>query len=285
MVSGIRESIQIPLPTPANCAPQSLDESEARANLTAVMVIRISSETALDLLEGLIRSDNFRNATNWLNELSDDLDDLTEQVQTGLRQAQNFAQDLGDELEGTMNDIDHACNAMINEAQAALEQRSAEITNFVAHQQAALDQLSLELQKVLNGATADLVRIAKEECEECKNDDTLLVAARKSLDSFDQLQRGAFDTLEGMIKNAVGDLVNVEHVGLHGKITADARQQQPFVITIKGQFGGSKDFLFQLEWMPWRPGADDMALFKKLTDMVMAFLKGDAVGTKKLAEA
>ena len=285
MVSGIRESKKFHCPTHANSTSQSLDESEARANLTAVIVIRISSETALDLLERLVRSGKFRDATNWLNELGDDLNNLTEQVETGFRQAQNFVKDLGDELEGTMKDIDHACDTMINEAQATLEQKSAEITNFVAQQQAALNQLNLDLQKVINGATADLVRIAKEECEKCKNDDTLLVAARKSLNSFDQLQRGAFDTLEGMIKNAVGDLVNVEHVSLYGKITADVRQQQPFVITIKGQFGGSKAFMFQLEWMPWRPGADDMALFKKLTDMVMAFLKGDAVGLKKLAEA
>ena len=272
-------------PIPANASSQSLDEAEARANLTAVIVIRRSSETALDLLETLVRSDSFRNATNLLDRIGDELNDITEQVQTGLRQAENFAKDFGDELEGTMKDIDQACNTMINEAQAALEQKSAEIANFVAQQQAALNQLNLDLQKVINGATADLVRIAKEECEKCKNDDTLLVAARKSLNSFDQLQRGAFDTLEGMIKNAVGDLVNVEHVSLYGKITADARQQLPFVITIKGQFGGSKAFMFQLEWMPWRPGADDMALFKQLTDMVMACLKGDAVGLKKLADA
>ena len=245
-------------------------------------MIRESAEIALDVLDRRVVSDNFRNATNWLNQLSDDLKDLTVQVETGLDQAEDFVKDLADELEGTLNDIDHACNTMINEAQAALEQKSAEISNFVAQQQAKLNQLNLDLQKVINGATADLVRIAKEECEKCKNDDTLLVAARKSLDSFDQLQRGAFDTLEGMIKDAVGDLVNVERVSLHGKITADARRQQPFVITIEGRFGGSRAFVFQLEWMPWRPGADDMALFETLTDMVMAFLKGDAVGLKKI---
>ena len=253
--------------------------------MAAVRFKRQAAESALDLVAAVVRSNNFRDATNWLDKLRDELDDLTEQVQTKLRQAENFAKDLGDELQGAMNDIDHACNTVINEAQATLERKSAEIRNFVAQQQAELNQLGLDLQKVTNGATAYLVRNAKEECEKYKNDDTLLVAARKSLDSFDQLQRGAFDALDRMIRNAVGELVTVEHVGLHGKITADAGRQRPFVITIKGQFGGLRAFMFELEWMPWRPGADDMALFKRLTDMVMAFLKGDKVRLKKLAEA
>ena len=253
--------------------------------MATVRFKRIAAESALDMVEAVIRSNKFRGARSWLDKLRDELDDLTEQVQTKLRQAENFAKDLGDELQGAMDDIDHKCDTMINEAQATLEKTSAEIGNFVAQQQAELNQLGLDLQKVINGATADLVRDAKGECEKYKNDDTFLVAARKSLDSFDQLQRGAFDTLDKMIKHAVGELVTVEHVGLHGKITADARRQRPFIITIKGQFGGFRAFMFELEWMPWRPGADDMALFKQLTDMVMAFLKGDKVGLKKLAEA
>ena len=247
-------------------------------------MLRQGAETALDRVEETVRSDEFRVATNVLNRLGDELKNSTAQVETELRRAENFAKDLRDELDGAINDINGACDAMIDEAGAALEQKSAEISHFVAEQQAELVQLDLALQKVLNGAAADLVRIAKQEFDECMNDDTLLVAARTSLATFDQLQRGAFDTLDGIIKNAVGDLVNVEHVSLHGMITADARRQQPFVITIKGLFGGNRPFLFQLEWMPWRPGADDMALFKKLTDMVMAFLKGDTVGLMKLAE-
>ena len=249
------------------------------------MILRQAAESALGLVEAAVRSNNFRDATNWLDKLRGELDDLTEQVQTKWRQAENFAKDLGDELQGTMNDIDYECDTMINEAQATLEEKSVEIRKFIAQQQAELNQLGLDLQEVMNGATADLVRKAKEKCEEYKNDDTVLVAARKSLDRFDQLQKGAFDTLDKMIRNAVGELVTVEHVGLHGKITADAGRQRPFIITIKGQFGGFRPFMFELEWMPWRPGADDMALFKRLTDMVMAFLKGDNVGLKKLAEA
>ena len=91
-----------------------------------------------------------------------------------------------------------------------------------------------------------------------------------------------------MIRNAVGELVTVEYIDLHGKITADAGRQRPFIITIRGQFGGLRAFVFDIEWMPWRPGADDMALFKRLTDMVMAFLKGRGARRsvrRKLAKA
>ena len=245
---------------------------------------RQAAESALDIVTAVVRSNNFRGATSWLDKLRDELDDLTEKVQTKLRQADNFAKDLGDELQGAMDDIDHKCDTMINDVQATWDQKSAEINNFVTQQQAELSQLGLDLQKVINGATADLVRDAKKECEKYKNDDTFLIAARQSLDRFDRLQQRAFDSLDKMIRNTVGELVIVEHVGLRGTITAaaDDAGQRPFIITIRGLFGGFRPFTFELEWMPWHPGADDMALFKRLTDMVMAFLKGDEVGLKRI---
>ncbi|KAL8822508.1 MAG: hypothetical protein Q9191_006756, partial [Dirinaria sp. TL-2023a] len=115
------------------------------------------------------------------------------------------------------------------------------------------------------------------------NDDTLLIAARKTLDGFDRLQQGAFDTLDGLMKEAVGNLVSIEHVSLEGKVAARGKQM-PFVIIIKGQFGRKKDFEFRLEWVPWREGADDASLFKRLGGLVMGFLNGEDLGVSKLKE-
>lgn len=263
-----------------------MDESNARASLVAAEVLLKAAETAFLLLERNGPSDRFRSARSWLDTLVDEVDILVDQVKTGYRAAENFANNLSEELKSTIKDIDNTCDEMISEVQADLETISVEIDTFVAEQTAALASLNLELEKLYNGGKAIAARKAKELAETAKNDDTLLVAARKSLDSVDKLQRGAFDSLNSLIQDAIGDLVIVEHASLKGMIVADEKKQKPFVVVVKGRFGGTKGkaFEFELEWMPWRPGADDMALFKRLTGMVMAFLNGEALGLSKLKQ-
>lgn len=246
------------------------------------MVLFEAAEAGFYLLERMANSDRFRDARNWLNHLDNELDNLGQRLDQRWREAQETIRDLGSELDESFRDIDRACDNMISEVQADLETVSADLDNFVAEQQAALNKLGLELEGMVNGAKAKAVRSARDKAETAKNDDTLLVAARKTLDSFDKLQRGAFDKLEEMIQGAVGDMVDVQHVSVSGKIMAEQKSQAPFVVTIKGVFCGKKDFEFELEWMPWRPGEDDMALFKRLAGMVMAFLNGEGVGRSKL---
>ncbi|KAI9842409.1 MAG: hypothetical protein M1837_007154 [Sclerophora amabilis] len=262
-----------------------VDESDAMRNCAAAEVNLFGLESAVGLLEELLNSDAFREATNFLNELGDKLQTLTAELDNAYQTVNNAISVLGDELNDTVREIDQVCDTMINDTQCFLKEKSAELDNFIDEQQEALDKLSNDLQAVVNGIKAEALAIAREGVEKIKNDDTLLTAANKGLDSFDQLQRGAFDTLDEIIKTAVGDLVDIDRISLVGKITADAKQQSPFVITIKGRFGKTKEFLFELEWMPWRPGADDTTLFKRLASMVMAFLNGDAVGLSKASKA
>ena len=169
----------------------------------------------------------------------------------------------------------------MNEVQSVVDQASLELSNFVDEQHAALSDLTSQLESLLNSAKAAFVKKLQQELEDLKNDDTLLVAARKTLDGFDRLQQGAFDTLDGLMKDVVGNLVNIEHVSLDGRIAAHGNQA-PFVITVRGQFGGKRDFEFRLEWVPWREGADDASLFKRLGGLVMAFLNGEDLGVSKL---
>lgn len=169
----------------------------------------------------------------------------------------------------------------MNEVQSVINQASLELNNFVDEQHAALSNLTSQLESLLNSAKAAFVNTLQRELEDLKNDDTLLIAARKTLDGFDRLQQGAFDTLDGLMKDVVGSLVNLEHVSLDGRIAARGRQA-PFVITVKGQFGGKRDFEFRLEWVPWREGADDASLFKRLGGLVMGFLNGEDLGVSKL---
>ena len=169
----------------------------------------------------------------------------------------------------------------MNEVEGFVDQASLELNNFIDEQRAALSDLTSQLESLLNSAKAAFVKALQKELEDLKNDDTLLAAARKTLDGFDRLQRGAFDTLDGLMKDVVGSLVNIEHVGLEGRISARGKQA-PFVITVKGQFGGKKDFEFRLEWVPWSPGADDASLFERLGGLVMGFLNGEDSGVSKL---
>ena len=94
-----------------------------------------------------------------------------------------------------------------------------------------------------------------------------------------------FITWERVLPSLVEDGVHLKpfrNSSLEGMIKANGTQA-PFVISIKGRFGGYQDFEFRLEWVPWREVADDMSLFKRLSSMLMAFLNGDDVGLSKVS--
>ncbi|KAI4187691.1 MAG: hypothetical protein L6R41_002637 [Letrouitia leprolyta] len=258
-----------------------LDESEARANLTALVILVAGCETALDLLERIVHSQEFKDASNFLDELDNELTELGNDLADNYEKAKNAVKGFAEDLDRTIVDLNHEWKTTVNEVQGFVDNASLELTNFVNEQKAALDNLTCDLQNLLNGVKAQLVKTAQEEVEKIKNDDTLLVAANKGLDSFDSLQQSAFDSLNNIMKDVVGNLVDIQHISLDGTITADAKKQTPFVITIRGKFGGKRDFEFKLEWVPWRPGADDMALFKRLSTMLMSYLNGEDVGLSK----
>ena len=186
-------------------------------------------------------------------------------------------------MEETLNDLDDEFETAMNGMQDFVDQVSQELRNFVDKQRAELSDLTSQLELLLNSAKVSLVKSLRENIEIVKNEDTLPIAARKALYGIDKLQQGAFDTLDGLMKIAMGTLVNVEHFSLEGSIAARG-PQMPFVIIIKGQFGRKKDFEFRLEWVPWRQGADDTALFKRLRELVLSFLNGEHLGVSKLKE-
>ena len=228
-----------------------------------------------------MNSYEFRSATDFLNDIENGLRNLSNRLEKSYYEAKAAVQGFADDLDNTLDDLNHEFDMAMNEVQGFVDEASLELSNFVDAQSAALSDLTSQLESLLNSAKAALVKALQKELEDLKNDDTLLVAARKTLDGFDKLQQGAFDTLDGLMKDAVGDLVNIEHVSLEGKICARGKQA-PFLITIKGQFGGKRDFEFALEWVPWRPGADDTTLFKRLGGLVMGFLNGEDLKVSKL---
>lgn len=245
------------------------------------MILVAGCETALDLLERIVHSQEFKDASNFLDELDNELTELGNDLADNYEKAKNAVKGFAEDLDRTIVDLNHEWKTTVNEVQGFVDNASLELTNFVNEQKAALDNLTCDLQNLLNGVKAQLVKTAQEEVEKIKNDDTLLVAANKGLDSFDSLQQSAFDSLNNIMKDVVGNLVDIQHISLDGTITADAKKQTPFVITIRGKFGGKRDFEFKLEWVPWRPGADDMALFKRLSTMLMSYLNGEDVGLSK----
>ena len=254
--------------------------------MTVLVVYVASAETALDLLDNLVNSYEFRSATNFLDDLENGLRNLSDRLEQSYYDAKATVQGFADDLDNTLNDLNHEFDTAMNEVQGVVDQTSLDLNNFIDEQRAALSDLTSQLESLLNSAKAAFVKRLQRELEDLKNDDTLLVAARKTLDGFDKLQQGAFDTLDGLVKDAVGDLVNIEHVSLEGRIAAAAAaargKQAPFVVIVKGRFGGTRDFEFRLEWVPWREGADDASLFKRLGGLVMGFLNGEDLGVSKL---
>ena len=259
-----------------------IDKATAWGNYRAAEAAIDTAELARDNAFRIVNSRDFRNAVEFLGRLDDELSKITEDVENGSKLLSIKVDALNDDLADTIRKIDSECNNVIMEVEGQLQKVKAELKNFSDSQQVELRNFNLELQNVLSGIKAQAVINAKDFLEAVKSDDTLLVAARRGLDSFDQLQRGAFDSLDGLMRHTTGDLVNVEHVSLYGLITANANTQAPFVITIEGRAGGVKPFRFQLEWIPWRPGADDTDLFKRLADMVMQWLNGKDVGLNKI---
>ena len=58
--------------------------------------------------------------------------------------------------------------------------------------------------------------------------------------------------------------VTLEDMSLKGMIVADAKTQEPFVITVMGTLGGTEKFAYELPWTPWKPGKDEDSWFKAL---------------------
>lgn len=253
--------------------------------MTGLVIFVAGCQTALDLLDDLIHSPGFNDALTFLGKLDDEVTMFGNHLIESYRKVESTIQGFAEDLNTTLDELNHEYKTAMNKVQGFVNEASLNLTNFLDEQRAALDNLTTELQGLLNSAKAKLVRTAQEEVERIKNDDTLLVAANRGLDSFDKLQQGAFDTLDGLMKDVVGNLVDIQHMSLEGKITANANKQTPFVVIIKGRFGGKRDFHFRLEWLPWRKGADDMSLFDRLTSMLMAFLNGDDVGLSKVSKA
>ena len=120
---------------------------------------------------------------------------------------------------------------------------------FEKAQKLEAQKLELQLTKLANSSAKTLMTTAAAAVEVAKNNNVAIIVARAALDGVEHTEIAVFAALDRFVTAAGGVWCEVKDMKLIGKITADAKDQKPFVIGVQGRMAG-KDFEFTATWTP-----------------------------------
>ncbi|MCJ1251166.1 hypothetical protein MMC30_008397 [Trapelia coarctata] len=254
------------------------EKGNVRAQIELYEAIIRNPDTASDHLRKLrdvANSSEYKQAASTYKQAQSAFDDAQRALDSGKAE---YERQISDALVKATQAVDAArrdVDDTIASAKRRLEEANKAVENLVQEQGQELDDLHAELQKLGLSALKTRVGAARVLVEQLKNDKTASITVSTGLDLLGKLSNEQLDTLDAKLKAFTSTLVTDIRLELRGEIKAKAEKVEPFLITVKGKFGGTQDFSFELEWRPWGRGLDESSWFKRLGRALLGVVRGD----------